>query len=145
MHATSPGEDSIRRLLEEQVAAWNAGDAEGWCKHFAPDAGFVNILGMRFEGRDANAHRHAELFAGIFKGSRLEIRDLEIRVLDAASAIADAVLDLAHFQKLPPGIRPTIGNDVLRTRMHYVMVRDGDGWCVVYSQNTAVMSMPPVG
>jgi uncharacterized protein (TIGR02246 family) len=136
-------EDSIRRLLEEQVAAWNAGDAAGWCKDFTPDSGFVNILGMRFEGREDNARRHGELFAGIFKDSCLEMHALEIRVLGDSTAIADAVLDLKQFRKLPPGIRPTDGNGVLRTRMHYVLMRDGARWWIAFSQNTAVMPLPP--
>lgn len=142
MSTSSTAEDLIRSLLEAQIAAWNAGDAEGWCRDFTPDSGFVNILGMRLDGRDDNAHRHGELFAGIFKGSRNEIVELKIRVLGDSAAIADAVLDLKHFRKLPPGIRPSIGNDVLRTRMHYVLIRDEARWWIVFTQNTAVMPLP---
>lgn len=130
--------DSICRLLEAQVAAWNAGDAEGWCRDFVADSGFVNIIGARFEGREANVRRHAELFATIFKGSRLAVRDMTIRLLGDAAAMADMVLDLSGFSRLPPGIQPSIGADVLRTRMHYVLVRTEGRWVVVFSQNTAV-------
>lgn len=137
-------EDAIRQLLGEQVAAWNAGDAKAWCKDFTPDAGFVNILGMHFQGRDANERRHAELFTGIFKGSRLEVHELKVRVLGDAAAIADAVLDLTRFRGLPPGIRPTRGDAVLQTRMHYVLVREADRWRIIFSQNTAVMPSPLV-
>lgn len=140
--ATTTATDAIRKLLDAQVAAWNAGDADGWCKDCTPDSGFVNILGVRFEGRDANARRHAELFAGIFAGSRLEVHAMTVHLLGDSTAIADAVLDLTHFRKLPPGIRPSIGNDVLRTRMHYALV-DADGrWRIVFSQNTAVVPLP---
>jgi len=142
MQSSSTPEDAIRRLLDEQVAAWNAGDAEGWCKDFAEDSDFVNIIGARFENRDANMRRHAELFASIFKGSRLAVRDLRIRVLGDSTAFADLVLDLTGFSKLPPGIRPSIGNDVLRTRMHYVLIHDGARWWIVFSQNNAVMPLP---
>ena len=145
MSTSTIAEDSIRRLLEEQIAAWNAGDAKGWCKNFTPDSGFVNILGMRFAGREDNARRHDALFSGIFKGSRLEMHELEVRVLGEAMAIADAVLDLQHFHKLPPGIRPSIGVDMLRTRMHYALVREENRWWIVFSQNTAVMPMPLPG
>jgi len=142
MSISLSAEASIRKLLDEQIAAWNAGDAEGWCKDFTPDSGFVNILGMRFDGRENNARRHGELFATIFKDSRNEIVELKIRMLGDFVAIADAVLDLKQFRRLPPGIRPSIGNDVLRTRMHYVLVRESDRWCIVFSQNTAVMPLP---
>jgi uncharacterized protein (TIGR02246 family) len=142
MQSSSTPEDAIRRLLDEQIAAWNAGDAEGWCKDFTEDSDFVNIIGARFENRDANMRRHAELFASIFKGSRLAVRDLRIRVLGDSTAFADLVLDLTGFSKLPPGIRPSIGNDVLRTRMHYVLIHDGARWWIVFSQNNAVMPLP---
>lgn len=132
-------------MLGEQVAAWNRGDAEAWCKDFTPDAEFVNILGVHFQGSDANAHRHAELFAGIFKGSHLELQELTVRVLGDATAMADAVLDLTHFRGLPPGIRASHGNELLRTRIHYVLIRQADRWCVVFSQNTAVIPAPPLG
>lgn len=143
--STSPAaEDLIHNLLEAQVAAWNAGDAEGWCKDFTEDSEFVNIIGTRFENRDDNVRRHAELFATIFKGSRLAARETRIRVLGTAAAFADLVLDLTGFSKLPPGIRPSIGDDVLRTRMHYVLIHDGARWWIVFSQNSAVMPpLPP--
>lgn len=119
--STAPtAEDLISNLLEAQIAAWNAGDAEGWCKDFTEDSEFVNIIGARFENRGANMRRHAELFATIFKDSRLALREMRIRVLGTSAAFADLVLDLTGFSKLPPGIRPSIGNDVLRTRMHYM-------------------------
>jgi uncharacterized protein (TIGR02246 family) len=142
MSKSPTAEDLIRSLLEAQIAAWNAGDAEGWCKDFTPDSGFVNLLGMRLDGRDNNAHCHGELFAGIYKDSRNEIVELKIRVLGDSAAIADAVLDLKHFHKLPPGIRPSIGINVLRTRMHYVLIHDEARWWIVFTQNTAVMPLP---
>lgn len=100
---------------------------------------------MRIDGRQDNARRHGKLFAAVFKHRRLEICEPGIRLLGDSTAIADATLDLKHFRGLPPGIRPTIGDDVLRTRMHYVLVREGDRWSVVFSQNTAVMPLPPAG
>lgn len=144
MQPTSIPERAIRQLLDAQIAAWNAGDAEAWCKDFTADADFVNILGMYFRGRAANAQRHGELFASIFKGSQLEAQEVNVRVLGDSIAIADAVLDLTHFRGLPPGIRATRDNASLRTRMHYVLVREANHWCIVFSQNTAVMPMPLV-
>lgn len=145
MSTSLAAEDLIRSLLEAQIAAWNAGDAEGWCKDFTEDSEFVNIIGAHFENRDANLRRHAALFATIFKGSRLAVREMKIRVLGDFTAIANLVIDLTGFSKLPPGIRPSIGNDVLRTRMHYVLIQDGARWRIVFSQNNAVMPPPDSG
>lgn len=141
MSKSSTAEDLIRSVLEAQIAAWNAGDAEGWCKDFTEDSEFVNIIGAHFENRDANVRRHAELFATIFKGSRLAVRETRVRMLGDFTASADLVLDLTAFSRLPPGIRPSIGDDVLRTRMHYVLIHDGTRWRIVFSQNNAVMPL----
>lgn len=100
-------------------------------------AGFLTAA----PGSGCQRARHAELFAGIFNGSRLELHELKIRTLCDSTAIAEAVLDVKQFRKLPPGIRPIIGTDVLRTRMHYALVRDIARWWIVFSQNNAVM--PP--
>jgi uncharacterized protein (TIGR02246 family) len=143
MSKSSTAEDLIRSLLEAQIAAWNAGDAEGWCRDFTEDSEFVNIIGAHFESRGANLRRHTELFATIFKGSRLAICEMRIRMLGDFTATSDLVLDLTGFSKLPPGIRPSIGNDVLRTRMHYVLVHDSARWWIVFSQNSAVMPPSP--
>ena len=105
----------------------------------------MNIIGARLGNRDANVRRHADLFATIFKGSRLAVREMKIRVLGDFTAIANLVIDLTGFSKLPPGIRPSIGNDVLRTRMHYVLIQDGARWRIVFSQNNAVMPLPDSG
>ena len=123
MSESSTAEDLIRSLLDAQMAAWNAGDAEGWCRDFTEDSEFVNIIGARFGNREANMRRHAELFTTIFKGSRLAVREMKIRMLGDFTATADLVLDLTGFSRLPPGIRPSIGDDVLRTRMHRAAVR----------------------
>lgn len=143
MPDSSTAEDLIRSLLEAQIAAWNAGDAEGWCKDFTEDSEFVNIIGAHFENREANLRRHAMLFATIFKGSRLVVREMKIRALGEFTACADLVLDLTGFSKLPSGIRPSIGDDVLRTRMHYVLIRDDARWRIIFSQNNAVMPLSP--
>lgn len=141
----SSDEETIRKLLEAPVAAWNAGDADGWCRDFTSDSAFVNILGMRFDGRENNARRHGELFASVFKNSRNEIVELKIRMLGNFVAIADALLDLKNFRKLPPGIRPSIGNDVLRTRMHYVLIHDGARWWIVFFAKHRRGAVPTVG
>src|ERR1700680_1242153 len=40
-----PDEAAIRKILQEEVAAWNKGDAQGYSRHFAADGTFTNILG----------------------------------------------------------------------------------------------------
>jgi hypothetical protein len=41
-----PDEMAVRKIIHEQVAAWNKGDAEAYSRHFAADGTFTNIVGM---------------------------------------------------------------------------------------------------
>src|SRR5712692_7212084 len=50
-----PDETEIRKIIQEEVATWNKGDAEAYSRHFAIDGTFTNILGMFFTGHEAFA------------------------------------------------------------------------------------------
>ena len=72
--ATSADEVAIQKIIEEEVTAWNSGDATSYSRHFARDATFTNIYGMVFNGHDAFEKRHWDTFATFFKGTtRVEI------------------------------------------------------------------------
>jgi hypothetical protein len=62
-----PDELAIRKIINEEVAAWNSGDAAAYSRHFAPKGTFTNIYGMVFECHEAFERRHAETFATFFK------------------------------------------------------------------------------
>lgn len=137
-------EDQIRGLLAEQTDAWNRGDATAWARDFSPDADFINILGMHFHDREQVEKRHAELFRSIFKGSQLAVTVWKVRVLSPISAVAETVHELKGYARLPPAIRPTDPQGLLRTRMKYVFVKASGQWVIVSAQNTAVApSAPP--
>jgi len=55
-------EAAIRDILEEEVTAWNNGDANAYSPHFAEDGTFTNLLGMFFQGREAFRERHEQIF-----------------------------------------------------------------------------------
>ena len=62
-------EASIRAIVADQAAAWNAGDGQAYARHLAPDASFTNIFGMIMYGAPAFAKRHAEILATFYKGT----------------------------------------------------------------------------
>ena len=135
-------ERAIREVLLALPEAWNARDAAAWVQNFTPDSGFVNILGMRFPDRDSNEERHASLFATIFRDSTLTAEVLHIRFTGPDTAVAEVRLRLAGYARLPPGIGET-GPGVLETRLVDVLQKiDGD-WRIVFSQNTAIVPLPP--
>ena len=50
MAPDKPDETTIRNILEEEVAAWNKGDADAYSRYFATDGTFTNLLGMFSRG-----------------------------------------------------------------------------------------------
>ncbi len=69
---TSPDEAAVRNILQEEIAAWNSGDAAAYARHFAADGTFTNIRGQFFTGREPFIQRHDYLFKGPFRGSTLK-------------------------------------------------------------------------
>ena len=144
--ATAPAiaaDDALHSLIAEQTVAWNRRDAKAWARDFAADAGFINILGMQFHGRQEIEARHAFLFGGIFKESRLAVTVQKVRRLGDNAAAVDTLHELHGYARLPPGIRPTDDSGALRTRMNYILVRSEAGWQIVSAQNTAIISPAP--
>jgi uncharacterized protein (TIGR02246 family) len=136
------GEAGLRAALAQQEAAWNRHDAKAWVAPFSEDAEFINILGMKLEGRPEIERRHAEIFGGIFAHSKVEVTTRKVRSLGATAALVETDYALTGYDRLPPGIRPTDADGTLRTRLKYVWQLTHDGWRVVAAQNTAIFPLP---
>ncbi len=132
----------IRSLIQRLEDAWNAGDAAAWVQDCLHDADFINIRGEVLPGREANEVRHAFMFAGPFRGSRITISIRSIRQLSPGSAVVETDCRLTDAPRLPAGIRPTEPG-VLVTRLKHVLVRQDEHWRIAASQNTAVIPGSP--
>lgn len=130
-------ERAVRRLLAEQVGAWNRGDAAAYGAACLPKVAFTNIVGMRWPGRSGHVSRHSQLFGGAFAGSRLRIEVERVVLVGRDTALAELLTTLTGFRTLPPGIRPS-REGCLRTRMLEVFVRRGRRWWIAACHNTAV-------
>lgn len=133
--------ESIGAIVADLDAAWAHADADRWASHYAPDAEFINILGMVMPNVEAMRARHHEIFHGVFKGSRHKGTLRKLRFLGPDVAIADVDIEVTGFSALPPGSRPTAPG-VLRTRMRHVLQKAGSRWRIVATQNTAVAPAP---
>jgi hypothetical protein len=58
MPQPSSDEIAIRNIIQEEITAWNAGDAAAYSRHFSEDGTFTNIRGQFFTGRQAFIDRH---------------------------------------------------------------------------------------
>ncbi|MGA7928003.1 MAG: SgcJ/EcaC family oxidoreductase [Candidatus Sulfotelmatobacter sp.] len=62
MPEPSSDEIPIRNIIQEEITAWNAGDAAAYARHFSEDGTFTNVRGQFFTGRQAFIDKHDYVF-----------------------------------------------------------------------------------
>jgi len=130
-------EAPIRRIVAEQVAAWDAGDGPGYARHLAPDASFTNLFGMVMYGATAFAQRHAEILATFYKGTTKRHVVRRIRFVTADVAIVDIDNEVHGVKAMPAGIVvPPDG--IVKTQLMEVFVRRDGRWLIEAYHNVEV-------
>jgi uncharacterized protein (TIGR02246 family) len=69
---SSPDETAVRKIIQDEITAWNSGDAAAYSRHFAANGTFTNIRGEFFTGLQPFIEKHYNLFKGPFHGSALK-------------------------------------------------------------------------
>jgi uncharacterized protein (TIGR02246 family) len=108
-HASGQGpvEAAIRERVTQYEAAYNAGDADAVAAVYTVDGTHTYALGFTHRGRLEIAKGLRELLAGPFKGTRIAITPLHIRVLSSDVALEEASFSLTGLKDasgtaLPP-------------------------------------------
>ncbi|QUG99740.1 SgcJ/EcaC family oxidoreductase [Saccharopolyspora erythraea] len=92
---------AVDEVLTEMARAWNAGDGTAWAANFAEDADFVDVVGRVQRGRDVIAAEHQKIFDTIYRGSHLEIWQVDSRPLDDRTLLVHTASTL----RVPAGPR----------------------------------------
>jgi uncharacterized protein (TIGR02246 family) len=142
MPQPSLDEIAVRNIIQEEITAWNAGDAAAYSRHFSEDGTFTNIRGQFFTGRQAFIERHDYIFKGQFHGSTLKQDIVSLKFVRPDVAVVEVLTSVTGFQKLSPG---TNADDKgrLRTRLLQVIVKDKGEWKIAAYHNTDVKSDVP--
>jgi uncharacterized protein (TIGR02246 family) len=143
MPQPSSDEIAIRNIIQEEIKAWNAGDAVAYSRHFAADGTFTNVRGQFFTGRQAFIDRHDFVFEGQFHGSTLKQDIVSLKFVRPDVAVVEVLTSVTGIQKLSPGTN-TDDKGRLRTRLLQVIVKDGGEWKIVAYHNVDVKSDIPV-
>jgi uncharacterized protein (TIGR02246 family) len=124
------GVNAVVRGFED---AWNRHDMDAFAMLFSTDADFVNVVGMRWVGRDAIKQHHAASHATIFRSSTLKIGDTTVHFLKADVATARSIWTLSGITSETGQIAPT------RTGiLTHVLERIDGHWVIVLTQNTDI-------
>ena len=136
---TASDETAIRSIVQDEIAAWNQGDAVAYSRHFAADGTFTNITGQFFTGYDAFLKQHEVIFEGRFKQTRLQQDIVSLKFVRPDVAVVEVLTSVAGVvaAQLAPG---TAGDATgrLRTRLLQVVVKQGAEWKVVAYHNVDV-------
>jgi uncharacterized protein (TIGR02246 family) len=128
-----------RDIVEAFAEALNAKDAKQLGRLFTEDAQFVNIMGMRMQGRDGIVAGHSWAFAGPLRGSFIEFDTVdELTVTDDVAVLHAHCLRHrradATDSTLPAGASLLV----------FTVRRRSSGWQVVAATNVTE-SLPPAG
>ena len=136
-------ESAIRSIVQDEVAAWNAGDAVAYSRHFSADGIFVNVRGEYRTGVQAFTKQHEFLFNGPFHGSTLHQDIVSVQFVRPDVAVVEVLTAVSGIKKLSPGTN-TDEKGRLRTRLLQVLVKNGGEWKITDYHNTDIKSPVPV-
>lgn len=128
---------AVRLLLDREEEAWNRGDAAAYAAGFIGDCWATNIRGEILDGLQPFILRHEQIFSGLFRGSRLKLDIVRLRLLDDHVALVETDCRLSGFLALPPGVQPSPEGPLL-TRLLQVLVRRDGQWRVAVYHNIDV-------
>lgn len=132
-------ETAVRNIIQDEVAAWNHGDAQAYSRHFAADCTFTNILGTFFTGQKAVLDRHEQIFKGAFRGTVLRQDIVSVRFVRPEIAIVETLNWISGFSPSgPPSGTHADDKGRLRTRLLQLMVKDGGEWKIATYHNVDV-------
>jgi len=131
--AQSSDEEAVCAAIRTFEAGWNRHDMDVLFQAFAPDAEWVNVVGMWWRGLADVKRATAAYHVAFFANTPLTIDRLHVRLLTSDTAVAVVRWNKGSF--LPPDgrLRPP-GHDM----MSIVLVKREGRWLIVAGQNTTI-------
>ena len=140
MNATLQKRDTradVDAVLSALADTWNRHDMVANSAYFAENADFVNVLGVRFQGRKSIEEQHIKLHQGIMRNTELTMLDRSVRMLSPEIAIAHAHWEMKGTGKVPGWNVPEIREGVFT----FVLVQKDGRWLVTGAHNTDTVNI----
>ena len=124
----------VEQIVEAFADCWNRHDMDAFSELFAPEAEFVNVVGLWWKGRDEIRAAHQFSHETLFKSSRLTLDEVSTRFPAPQIAIARCRWRLVGHVT-PEGAPLPERTGVLLNVLHQ---RNGS-WLIIDSQNTDIV------
>ena len=134
---TALDRNAIQRIVDDETAAWNKGDAVSYSRHFAAAVTFTNVRGEFTTGRAVFLEKHQVIFNGIFKNTTAKQDIVSLIFPNPNVAVVETLTSISGMERTSPGTSPD-AKGRLRTRLLQVVVRQGGVWKVVAYHNVDV-------
>src|SRR5262245_60303994 len=104
---TALDESAIRAIIQDEIVAWNQGDATAYSRHFAADGTFTNIAGQFFTGYEAFLKQHEVIFEGRFKHTKLQQDIISLKFVRPDVAVVEVLTSVGGVEasQLAPGTK----------------------------------------
>ncbi len=122
------------KVMEKFADAWNRHDMADFASLFAPNAEFVNVVGLWWKGRAEIQRAHEFAHTTFFKHSRLTMDEVVVRNADQHVLIARCRWTLTGHVT-PDGAALPPRNGILVT----ILTRSESGWSIIDAQNTDIV------
>ena len=131
---TPADQTAIRAVINNQITAWNLHDMHAYVADMTPDVEWVNVVGMRWVGRDDVFKAHQQYHQTIFKTRTLHpFTTLDIRAITPDVAVVTASGE-ADGYTTPDGLARPASTSMLT----YVLVHRDGRWLITEAHNTTV-------
>ena len=129
---------AIEKQIDGLFADWNSHAFKNMSNYTTDDVEWINIVGMRWKGRQEVQMAHQAIFDAMFKKVPFRKEELTIRMLTDEVAIAYLVCHVGEF--FPPDGMDHGGNKMPEAdnALTLVYVKKGGKWLLTSGQNTVV-------
>jgi uncharacterized protein (TIGR02246 family) len=129
----------ILTIIQNYTHSWNHQGGKGFGDGFTEDADFVNIYGMSFTGKKEIEERHINIIQTIFKDSKFEILDVQLREVYPELVIAKISWRLNGYRH--PGSDLTKPGSISEGIFTHVFIHNNNKWEITASQNTLKLQL----
>jgi uncharacterized protein (TIGR02246 family) len=126
--------EHVLAIVSAFAETWNQHDIRAFADLFAPDAEFVNVVGIWWKGKESIRRAHEFTHSSMFKHSRLSILATEIRFPAEQIAIARSRWSMTGHASPEGALLPERSGILMN-----VLAKSSNSWKIIDSQNTDIV------